>query len=68
MKDLEAEYSAPRDENVQLLGLLNLYLEREPRFQPREKGLSLIEATPEVSCPSPPTPKEKSLTMPVADA
>lgn len=47
MKDLEAEYSAPRDEDVQLLGLLNLYLEREPRFQPREKGLSLIEATPE---------------------
>lgn len=47
MKDLEAEYSAPGDEDVQLFGLLNLYLEREPRFQPREKGLSLIEATPE---------------------
>lgn len=36
-------------EGVQLFGLLNLYLEQEQRFQPREKGLSLIEATPEVS-------------------
>lgn len=48
MKDLGAEYLAGR-EGVQLLGLLNLYLEQEQRFQPREKGLSLIEATPEVS-------------------
>lgn len=48
MKDLGAEYLAGR-EGVQLFGLLNLYLEQEQRFQPREKGLSLIEATPEVS-------------------
>lgn len=48
MKDLGAEHLAGR-EGVQLLGLLNLYLEQEERFQPREKGLSLIEATPEVS-------------------
>lgn len=48
MKDLGAEYSAGR-EGVQLFGLLSLYLEQEQRFQPREKGLSLIEATPEVS-------------------
>ncbi|OWK13803.1 hypothetical protein Celaphus_00017367, partial [Cervus elaphus hippelaphus] len=47
MKDLGAEYLAGR-EGVQLFGLLNLYLEQEQRFQPREKGLSLIEATPEV--------------------
>uniref|UniRef100_A0A2K6KN23 Cyclin-G2 n=1 Tax=Rhinopithecus bieti TaxID=61621 RepID=A0A2K6KN23_RHIBE len=46
MKDLGAEHLAGR-EGVQLLGLLNLYLEQEERFQPREKGLSLIEATPE---------------------
>ncbi|KAJ8787737.1 hypothetical protein J1605_022768 [Eschrichtius robustus] len=46
MKDLGAEYLAGR-EGVQLFGLLNLYLEQEQRFQPREKGLSLIEATPE---------------------
>lgn len=48
MKDLGAEYLAGC-EGVQLFGLLNLYLEQEQRFQPREKGLSLIEATPEVS-------------------
>ena len=48
MKDLGAEYSAGR-EGLQLFGLLNLYLEQEQRFQPREKGLSLIEATSEVS-------------------
>ena len=48
MKDFGAEYLAGR-EGVQLFGLLNLYLEQEQRFQPREKGLSLIEATPEVS-------------------
>lgn len=48
MKDLGAEYLAGR-EGVQLFGLLNIYLEQEQRFQPREKGLSLIEATPEVS-------------------
>ncbi|EFB22027.1 hypothetical protein PANDA_020130, partial [Ailuropoda melanoleuca] len=46
MKDLGAEYLAGR-EGVQLFGLLNLYLEQEQRCQPREKGLSLIEATPE---------------------
>ncbi|KAM5284258.1 cyclin-G2 isoform 1-T2 [Hipposideros larvatus] len=46
MKDLGAEYLAGR-EGVQLFGLLNLYLEQEQRFQPREKGLSLIEATSE---------------------
>ncbi|XP_032005300.1 cyclin-G2 isoform X1 [Hylobates moloch] len=46
MKDLGAEHLAGH-EGVQLLGLLNLYLEQEERFQPREKGLSLIEATPE---------------------
>ncbi|XP_012599388.1 cyclin-G2 isoform X2 [Microcebus murinus] len=46
MKDLGAERLAER-EGVQLLGLLTLYLEQEQRFQPREKGLSLIEATPE---------------------
>ncbi|DAA28578.1 cyclin-G2 [Bos indicus] len=53
MKDLGAEYLAGR-EGVQLFGLLNLYLEQEQRFQPREKGLSLIEATPETDntlCP-----------------
>lgn len=50
MKDLEAEHLAGR-EGVQLFGLLNLYLEQEQRFQPREKGLSLIEATSEVSRP-----------------
>lgn len=48
MKDLGAEFLAGR-EGVQLFGLLSLYLEQEQRFQPREKGLSLIEATPEVS-------------------
>lgn len=47
MKDSGAEYLAGR-EGVQLFGLLNLYLEQEERFQPREKGLSLIEATSEV--------------------
>nr|KAF6430890.1 cyclin G2 [Rousettus aegyptiacus] len=46
MKDSGAEYLAGR-EGVQLFGLLNLYLEQEERFQPREKGLSLIEATSE---------------------
>ncbi|XP_057585693.1 cyclin-G2 isoform X3 [Hippopotamus amphibius kiboko] len=46
MKDLGAEYLAGH-EGVQLFTLLNLYLEQEQRFQPREKGLSLIEATPE---------------------
>jgi cyclin G2 len=46
MKDLGAEHLAG-DEGVQLLGLLSFYLEQEQRFQPREKGLSLIEATPE---------------------
>ncbi|XP_063103293.1 cyclin-G2 isoform X2 [Cavia porcellus] len=47
MKDLGPEYLAG-PEGVQLLGLLSFYLEQEQRFQPREKGLSLIEATPEV--------------------
>jgi cyclin G2 len=46
MKDLGAEHLAG-DEGVQLLGLLSFYLEQEQRFQPQEKGLSLIEATPE---------------------
>ncbi|KAM4853215.1 LOW QUALITY PROTEIN: cyclin-G2-like [Thomomys bottae] len=46
MKDLRTEHLAG-GENVQLLGLLSFYLEQEQRFQPREKGLSLIEATPE---------------------
>lgn len=46
MKDLGVEYLADR-KGVQLLGLLNLYLDQEQRFQPRERGLSLIEATPE---------------------
>lgn len=48
MKDLGAEHLAG-GEGVQLLGLLNFYLEQEQRFQPREKGLSLLESTPEVS-------------------
>ncbi|EGW12849.1 Cyclin-G2 [Cricetulus griseus] len=47
MKDLGAEHLAG-GEGVQLLGLLNFYLEQEQRFQPREKGLSLMEDTPEV--------------------
>lgn len=47
MKELGAERLAGR-EGVQLFGLLTLYLEQEPRFQPRERGLSLIEATSEV--------------------
>ncbi|KAK7830934.1 hypothetical protein U0070_018478 [Myodes glareolus] len=47
MKDLGAEHLAG-GEGVQLLGLLNFYLEQEQRFQPREKGLSLLESTPEV--------------------
>lgn len=46
MKDLGAEELAGR-EGVQLFRLLNLYLEQEQRFQPREKGLSLIEAASE---------------------
>lgn len=48
MKESGVEYLAG-NEGVQLFGLLNLYLEQEQRFQPREKGLSLIEATSEVS-------------------
>ncbi|KAK2508069.1 hypothetical protein MC885_016391 [Smutsia gigantea] len=47
MKNLGAECLAGH-EGVQLLGLLNLYLQQEQKFQPREKGLSVIEATPEV--------------------
>lgn len=48
MKDLGAEHLAG-GEGVQLLGLLNFYLEQEQRFQPRERGLSLMEDTPEVN-------------------
>ncbi|KAI5936627.1 Cyclin-G2 [Manis javanica] len=46
MKNLRAEYLAGH-EGVQPFGLLNLYLQQEQKFQPREKGLSVIEATPE---------------------
>lgn len=46
MKDLGAEHLAG-GEGVQLFGLLNFYLEQEQRYQPREKGLTLMEATPE---------------------
>lgn len=48
MKDLGAEHLAG-GEGVQLFGLLNFYLEQEQRYQPREKGLTLMEATPEVN-------------------
>ncbi|KFO26088.1 Cyclin-G2 [Fukomys damarensis] len=48
MKDWGPEYLSGR-EGVQLLGLLSFYLEQEQRFQPQEKGLSLIEATPEIN-------------------
>ncbi|XP_038615114.1 cyclin-G2 isoform X2 [Tachyglossus aculeatus] len=34
-------------EGVRLFRLLNLHLEQEQKFQPREKGLSLMEATAE---------------------
>ena len=46
MKDLGAKHLAG-GEGVQLFGLLNFYLEQEQRYQPREKGLILMEATPE---------------------
>ena len=46
MKDLGAEYLGGH-EGVQLFGLLSVYPEQEQRFQPREKWLSLIEATSE---------------------
>jgi len=39
-------------EALRLFKQLNLQLEREGRFQPRDKGLSLIECAAEVSGPA----------------
>lgn len=47
MKDLGAEEQMS-NEAFWLFKQLNLHLEQELKFQPREKGLSLIERTVEV--------------------
>lgn len=46
MKDLGA-VEPKTNETFRLLKQLNLHLEQESRYQPREKGLNLIEATSE---------------------
>ncbi|XP_053559390.1 cyclin-G2 [Bombina bombina] len=46
MKDLSARDNTS-NEAFRLLKQLNMYLEQEPKYQPREKGLILIESTVE---------------------